>query len=137
MPKLQRPFTYVSHLPKNEQILFWISIIGVIGIPVGALWLILNDENPGDGSGYLWVFPLVFPIIALSYRLIIKGVRVAGEKRQLTDEENKYLSNMEKVEKSLREIDWNKKSRFQIWAERAYLVLIGFILLVVLFLLFG
>lgn len=137
MPKLQRPFTYVSHLSKSEQILFWISIIGVIGIPVGALWLILNDENSGDGSGYLWVFPLVFPIIAFSYRLIIKGVRVAGEKRELTDEENKYLSNMEKIEKSLREVDWNKKSKFQIWAERAYLIFIGFILLVVLFLLFG
>lgn len=134
---MQRPYTYISYLSTKEKFLFWISFIGVVGLLGFTLWSILTNKNPGDGSSYLWLIALVFPMVAFNYRLIIKGIEAAGEQRKLTDEEGKYLLTLQNAEKNLREENWKKKSKYVVWLERVYFVLIGFVLLVLLLLFLG
>lgn len=95
MNKLQRPYTYIAQLEVFEQVLFWGGNILVVLMLVGTLWLILNDKNPGDGSQYHWIFPIVFIIASFNIRLIIKGIKITESKRPLSEVEQTYLFTLQ------------------------------------------
>lgn len=95
MNKLQRPYTYIAQLETFEQVLFWAGNILVVLMLIGTLWLMLNDDNPGDGSKYYWIFPIIFAIASHSLRLILKGINRTKSNRPLSIEEETYVSTLQ------------------------------------------
>ncbi len=96
MNKMRRPYTYITQLTAFEQVLFWGGTILVILLLVDTLWFLLHDENPGDGSKYYWIFPIIFMIASLNLRLIVRAIKITESKRPLTNEEQTYLSHLQK-----------------------------------------
>lgn len=125
---------YLLHLTTYERILYWIGSVGGIVLLVGTLWLILNDENVGDGSKYLWIFPIALGLIPYTQKLIIKGMRKTEQIRDLSYEEKKNLAILEESVQKYQEVDWNKHSRYQDWLKRVYIVFLGIVILFFLFL---
>jgi len=134
MRKLQRGYSYISYLPKEERFLFWLIFIGQIGLafilPLLA-WLMLRGKVPKIMLG-LFMIPVPYFVFrggAFSDRLIIRGMEVAREKHGLSDEEEKHLSSLEEIEKSYRTAMYKEPPR--------RLALVNRVLHIILYILFA